>query len=195
MRAEANRASEMLWLEPEGAVMAVIGPEQTTEGRGWLPVRDAQGRVGWLASEYLTPEPVVVPTPTSAPRIASVDIPPPAEPTSTPIPKLAEPEVGPPVTLDVRFKLPELDRRDRQVMYVNVSRNSMPVQDVIVRFIVEDEDPEVEREASPSDSNGRSLARVVHAQVPRYDDGARNGPRAGRRHWQGGAQLLRKVTR
>jgi hypothetical protein len=57
----------------------------------------------------------------------------------------------------VRFKLPELDRRDRQVMYVNVSRNSVPVEGVIVRFVVEDEDPEVEREASASDSNGRSF--------------------------------------
>jgi hypothetical protein len=156
LRAEASRDSQMLGLEPEGSIVAVIGPEQTAGGRGWLPVRDAQGRVGWVASEYLRSEPVVVPTPTSAPRIASVDLSPPAESTLAPIPKPAEPAVGPPVTLDVRFKLPELDRRDRQVMYVDVSRNSVPVEGAIVRFVVEDEDPEVEREASASDSSGRS---------------------------------------
>ncbi|HEX3246932.1 MAG TPA: SH3 domain-containing protein [Chloroflexota bacterium] len=157
LRAEASRDSEMLGLEPEGSVVSVIGTAQTAGGRSWLPVRDAQGRVGWLASEYLASESAAVPTPTSPPRIASVDLSPPAEPTLAPIPKLADIEVGPPLTLDVRFKLPELDRRDRQVIFVNVSRNSMPVQDVIVRFTVEDEDPEVEREASPSDANGRSV--------------------------------------
>jgi hypothetical protein len=70
--------------------------------------------------------------------------------------KESEHEKGPPLTLEVRFKSPEIDRRDRQTIYVDVTRNSQPVRDVIVRFTVDDEDPEVEREARPSNAQGRA---------------------------------------
>jgi hypothetical protein len=169
LRAEARGGAPQLAVEPEGAVVTVIGPEQSTAGRVWMPVRDVQGRVGWLAAEYLAPEQVAVATPTSLPQpLVAIEMPAPAEPEPTatsvskPLAKRAqeteeaEPEPGPPVTLEVRFKLPEIDRRDRQTIYVDVTRNSRPVQDVIVRFTVEDENPEVEREARVTNAAGRS---------------------------------------
>jgi len=165
LRAEASRTASMIAVEPEGTVVTIIGPEQATD-RSWLPVRDAQGRVGWLAAEYLTLNNVAVATPTATSvRNVGLQTPEPALPTATPTPRRtpllgaeAEPELEPglPLTVEVRFKLPELDRRDRQEILVDVTRNSQPVQDVIVRFIVEDEDPEVEREASLTNVDGRS---------------------------------------
>jgi len=159
LRAEASRTASMIAVEPEGAVVVIIGPEQVTD-RSWLPVRDAQGRVGWLAAEYLTRETVAVATPAATPvRNVALESPGLALPTATPrsMPPLgAELEPGLPLTVEVRFKLPEPDRRDRQEIFVDVTRNSQPVQDVLVRFIVEDEDPEVEREASLTNVNGRS---------------------------------------
>ncbi len=161
LRAEASRTASMIAVEPEGAVVVIIGPEQATD-RSWLPVRDAQGRVGWLAAEYLTRETVAVATPTATPvRNVALESPELALPTATPTPRRtppleAEAEPGLPLTVEVRFKMPELDRRDRQEILVEVTRNSQPVQDVLVRFIVEDEDPEVEREATLTNVNGRS---------------------------------------
>ena len=165
LRAEASRTASMVAVEPEGTVVVIIGPEQATD-RSWLPVRDAQGRVGWLASEYLTRETVAVasPTATQARNVALESpglAPPTATPTSrgTPLPVAGAepvPEPGLPLTIEVRFKLPEADRRDRQEIFVEVTRNSEPVQDVLVRFVVEDQDPEVEREASLTNVNGLS---------------------------------------
>jgi hypothetical protein len=61
-----------------------------------------------------------------------------------------------PLTLDVRYKSPEIDRRDRQTIYVTVTRGTEPVPGVVVRFTVDDEDPEVEREAPVTNFQGRS---------------------------------------
>lgn len=168
LRAEASRASAQLGVIPEGAVVTVIGPEQFNDSRSWRPVRDGGGQVGWLASEFLSLE-LMVAAPAVGANVES-EVPEPA-PTRTPIPRAvatrqpdpsesvveAPPTPGPPVSLEIRFKNPELDRRDRQVMTVIVHRNEVPVQDAIVRFIVDDEDPEVEREASPTNEQGRSV--------------------------------------
>jgi hypothetical protein len=169
LRAEAQSTAAQLAVEPEGALVTIIGPEQSIGGRVWLPARDGQGRVGWLAAEYLTQEqPTVAARTESLPAVADVQIPSPSapEPTATPLPRAAargsdelkesEPGSGLPLMLEVRFKLPEIDRRDRQTIYVDVTRNSVPVQGVVVRFTVDDEDPEVEREARVTNANGRS---------------------------------------
>jgi hypothetical protein len=169
LRAEARSTAAIVTVEPEGATVTIVGPEQSLAGRTWLPARDGQGRTGWLAAEYLT----LVQQPTTAgtgpaPAITIIDestssVP---ESTATPLPrssarregesKEAEPEKDAPLTLEIRFKSPEIDRRDRQTIYVDVTRDSAPVQDVTVRFTVDDEDPEVEREARVTNSNGRS---------------------------------------
>jgi hypothetical protein len=176
LRSEARSGATMLAVEPEGAVVTIIGPEQNISGRTWFPVRDAQGRTGWLAGEYLTPyQPTVTARTDPPPPGVSESSPPPdpesvpesePEPTTPPRtqsvarrteePGESEPQKGADLTLEVRFKLPEIDRRDRQTIYVDVSRNSQPVPDVIVRFTVDDEDPEVEREARVTNSQGRS---------------------------------------
>jgi hypothetical protein len=38
---------------PEGAVVALVGPEQASAGQLWRMVRDEQGREGWVAAGYL----------------------------------------------------------------------------------------------------------------------------------------------
>ncbi|MFN0074473.1 MAG: hypothetical protein ACKVVP_23575 [Chloroflexota bacterium] len=164
LRSEASRAASMLTVVPEGAVVTLIGPEQVTEGRAWRPVRDSVGRVGWLAAEYLIIEELAVLIPTPAHTVETITFPPAVALTGTPLPRIAapgaaepDPTPGLPVSLEIRFKLPEVSRNDRQEIVVYVSRNSEPVQGAIVRFIVDDEDPEVEREASVSDLNGRSM--------------------------------------
>jgi hypothetical protein len=56
----------------------------------------------------------------------------------------------------VRFKTPEIDRRDRQTIYVDVTRGNEPISGAVVRFTVDDEDPQVEREARATNSEGRA---------------------------------------
>src|SRR4051812_26181657 len=110
LRAEASRTASMIAVEPEGTVVVIIGPEQVTD-RSWLPVRDAQGRVGWLAAEYLAREQVAVATPTATQaRNVALESPGLALPTATPAPRgtplpvaQAEPESEPglPLTIEV----------------------------------------------------------------------------------------------
>lgn len=38
----------------EGTLLEVTGNETAAEGVGWLPVKDAQGRAGWMSKQYLT---------------------------------------------------------------------------------------------------------------------------------------------
>src|SRR5688572_18856736 len=52
LRAEARSTASVVAVEPEGAVVTIIGPVQTIAGRAWQPARDEKGRTGWLAAEY-----------------------------------------------------------------------------------------------------------------------------------------------
>jgi uncharacterized protein YgiM (DUF1202 family) len=40
----------------EGARVEILYRRETTGGVDWVEVRDAQGRTGWVAAEYLTPQ-------------------------------------------------------------------------------------------------------------------------------------------
>jgi hypothetical protein len=170
LRAEASPNASRLAVEPEGAIVTIIGPEQRIGGRVWLPARDDSGLVGWLAGEYLTPvqSTVILPTPTAVTAVVL-----PASGNSEPEPSTSmQPPItsrsteeqateaqsgeGLPLTLDVRFKSPEIDRRDRQTIYVVVTRGTEPVSGVVVRFTVDEEEPEVEREAEATNFQGRS---------------------------------------
>ena len=48
---------------PDGTVLSVTGEEQAVGDRLWRKVRDAQGREGWVAAEFLTAEGVGGPSP------------------------------------------------------------------------------------------------------------------------------------
>ena len=49
--------------------MVVIGPDVTAEGRDWKNVRDPDGNEGFVAAEFLEPQPSPEPTatPTATP--------------------------------------------------------------------------------------------------------------------------------
>jgi micrococcal nuclease len=70
---------------PDGAALTLTGEEQPVGDRLWRKVRDAQGREGWVAADFLTTEAVSGPAPSRsaaspAPGPATAT-PPPAEPT------------------------------------------------------------------------------------------------------------------
>ena len=48
----------------DGTEMVVVGPDVTAEGRDWKNVRDPDGNVGFVAAEFLEPQPTAVATST-----------------------------------------------------------------------------------------------------------------------------------
>jgi len=77
---------------PDGAALTPTGEEQPVGDRLWRRVRDAQGREGWVAAEFLTaevaadpssPTPVAAATPTPVPASATPYWPVPLIPTAT----------------------------------------------------------------------------------------------------------------
>jgi hypothetical protein len=88
---------------PDGTVLTTTGEEQPSNGRQWRQVRDAQGREGWVAADFLSAEaPPLQPTRVVSPVAASPTPLPraPLPPTSTlPIlfaPATPRPSDGPP---------------------------------------------------------------------------------------------------
>lgn len=54
LRAKAGEKGQRLKSMPEGAVLEVIGTDQTADGLTWRNVRDASGTSGWMAGKFLT---------------------------------------------------------------------------------------------------------------------------------------------
>ena len=38
---------------PEGAVLEIVGTDQTADGLTWRNVRDSSGATGWIAGKFL----------------------------------------------------------------------------------------------------------------------------------------------
>lgn len=158
LRQSPDITAPVLAHEPEGTSLVVIGADRQADGRVWKNVRDPFGVEGWVAEEYLR---AVAPTPTATPRPTVAEIAEVSEPEPTPRPS-ATPTITPtpvPLSMDVRFKHPEIERRDDQILAVLVSRNGVPVPEAEVSFVVDDEDPQVERVASAADEEGWSTFR------------------------------------
>jgi hypothetical protein len=54
LRAKAGERGQRLKVMPEGAVLEVVGTDQTADGLLWRNVRDASGTTGWMAGKFLT---------------------------------------------------------------------------------------------------------------------------------------------
>ena len=54
LRAKAGEKGQRLKSMPEGAVLEIIGGDQTADGLVWRNVRDASGSTGWMAGKFLT---------------------------------------------------------------------------------------------------------------------------------------------
>lgn len=54
LRARAGEKGQRLKSIPEGAVLEIIGTDQTADGLTWRNVRDASGATGWMAGKFLT---------------------------------------------------------------------------------------------------------------------------------------------
>ena len=57
LRARAGERGQRLKTVPEGAVLEVVGGEETADGIAWRNVRDAAGTTGWMASKFLAKAP------------------------------------------------------------------------------------------------------------------------------------------
>ena len=53
LRAKAGEKGQRLKSMPEGAVLEIIGTDQTADGLTWRNVRDASGTSGWMAGKFL----------------------------------------------------------------------------------------------------------------------------------------------
>jgi hypothetical protein len=54
LRAKAGERAPRLKTMPEGAVLEIIGTDQTADGLIWRNVRDTNGTSGWTAGKFLT---------------------------------------------------------------------------------------------------------------------------------------------
>ena len=160
LRSAPSRAGVVVARLPEGTVLDVTGPEQAGDGLRWIPVREPEGKTGWVAAQYLAAIPGVVatggppsvgaatPTAVPTPRATATPAPAPATPLPTPTP-------GPPVDVDARLKFPETDHRDQGIT-VTVTRFGVPVPDARVWLTVEDSDPLLVRELPPTNFEGQT---------------------------------------
>ena len=54
MRPQASLASRGGMIVPEGTLLEVTVNESSSEGVTWVPVKDSQGRSGFMSKQYLT---------------------------------------------------------------------------------------------------------------------------------------------
>jgi hypothetical protein len=52
--AKASERGQLLKAMPEGAVLEIIGTDQSADGLTWRNVRDASGTSGWMAGKFLS---------------------------------------------------------------------------------------------------------------------------------------------
>jgi hypothetical protein len=55
-RQRPSTQGQVLRSLPEGTVLEVVGPDSEADGITWRNVREPGGAVGWVASEFVTPE-------------------------------------------------------------------------------------------------------------------------------------------
>ena len=53
LRAKAGEKGQRLKSMPEGAVLEIVGTDQTADGLTWRNVRDSSGSTGWMAGKFL----------------------------------------------------------------------------------------------------------------------------------------------
>ena len=66
LRREAGASGQRIKVIPEGREVEALGPTREVDGRTWRSVRDADGTVGWVSTEFLADarvDPRVTPTP------------------------------------------------------------------------------------------------------------------------------------
>jgi len=161
LRSAPSRTGVVVARLPEGTILDVTGPEQAGDGMRWIPVREPEGKTGWVAAQFLAA--VFKAVATGGPSVVGAATPT-AEPTprATPTPALAlttplpTPTPGPPVDVDARVKFPETDHRDQGIT-VTVTRLGVPVPDARVWVTVEDSDPLLVRELAPTNLEGQAV--------------------------------------
>lgn len=80
---------------PDGTALTTSGEEQSVENRLWRKVRDARGREGWVAVEFLTAEAPGGPSPTAIVAASPAALPASATPT-WPVPLIPTATLRPP---------------------------------------------------------------------------------------------------
>ena len=66
LRREAGASGQRIKVIPEGREVEAVGPTREVDGRSWRSVRDQDGTVGWVSTEFLADarvDPGVTPTP------------------------------------------------------------------------------------------------------------------------------------
>jgi len=95
LRRAPGAAGERIAVLPDGTPLTPTGQQQQADGRLWRQVKDAQGREGWVAADFLTadaPAPAVVAAPTATPTTLVA-----ATPFATqPVPPVAAPSAPKP---------------------------------------------------------------------------------------------------
>ena len=54
LRAKAGERGQRLKSLPEGAVLDIVGTDESADGLTWRNVRDASGTSGWMAGQFLS---------------------------------------------------------------------------------------------------------------------------------------------
>ena len=85
LRSSPASDGERIAVLPEGTVLTPTGPEEQAGGRRWRQVRDAQGREGWVAADFLSASAPAVGAPAASPE-AERATPPPTQAITVPPP-------------------------------------------------------------------------------------------------------------
>lgn len=156
-------------LAPNETVTVIAEPQSDGVTR-WIPVRTANGLLGWIPDQYVAPVLTAAAETVSspAPDLAVAASPEPAAAGQPPVAVTATPEPGRPVEVEVKVKYPEAKDR-RQELTVWVTRAGQPVQDATVTVFIEDDDDEPLRVLKPTDIEGRTWRAL---SIPRDAKGS-----------------------
>jgi hypothetical protein len=157
-------------LDPDEAV-TVIAAAQVVGTTRWIPVKTANGVLGWVADAYLVATVVAAPAPSPTADVAQAELPPPlpspepmtASSLST-VQSAQQAVPGGPLDVEVKVKYPEAKGRHQEVT-IWVTRNGAPVQDATVTMTIpEDEDQEV-MILDPTNEEGRTYREFTFGRT------------------------------
>ena len=148
-------------LMPDEAVTVIAAPQMTGPTR-WVPIKRADGVLGWVVGQYLVVSVVAEPVASLAPDVVQAEIPAPLlspEPMTAAVPSTgpAAQQVGPtgPLEIEVKIKYPEAKGRHQEVT-IWVTRNGAPVQDATVTMTIPDDEDQEVKILDPTNEEGRT---------------------------------------
>lgn len=148
-------------LMPDEAV-TVISAAQVVGTTRWIPIKTADGVLGWVAEQYLAVPVVAAPAPSPTPELVQAEIP---APLPSPEPMTAsslstvqtsqQVASNAPLDVEVKVKYPEAKGRHQEVT-IWVTRNGTPVQDATVTMTIPDDEDQEVKVLDPTNEEGRT---------------------------------------